>query len=97
MAVEGSVLGLIFLVIASVGLTLVPRPDGLVAPLLRLGRGSRRWWVLSLAIAVPILLGVGASLATSESRQFAILLVVVTAGPLLLACVWVWARARSYS
>jgi hypothetical protein len=46
---------------------------------------------------VPILLGVGASLATSESRQFAILLVVATAGPLLLACVWVWARARSYS
>lgn len=97
MALAGTVLGLIFLVVAGVGLTLVPRPNRLIAPLLRLGRGTRRWWVLSLAVAAPILVGVGASLSTSESRQFAILLVVVTAGPLLLACVWAWARARSYS
>jgi uncharacterized membrane protein len=97
MAVEGLVLGLVFLVIAGVGLSLVPRRDGLMAPLLRLGRGTRRWWVLSLAIAAPILVGVVASLSTSESRQFAILLALVTAGTLLLACVWAWARARSYS
>jgi hypothetical protein len=97
MALAGTVLGLIFLVVAGVGLTLVPRPNRLIAPLLRLGRGTRRWWVLSLAVAAPILVGVGASLSTSESRQFAILLVVVTAGPLLLACVWAWARAKSYS
>ncbi|MGP8249543.1 MAG: hypothetical protein ACLQNU_06315 [Candidatus Dormibacteria bacterium] len=97
MAVAESGVGLFFLVIAGVGLTLVPRPEGLIAPLRRLGRGTRRWWVLSLAVAAPILVGVGASLSTAESRQFAILLVVVTAGPLLLACVWVWARARSYS
>jgi|GEM_PF-4526255 len=97
MAVVGAILGLIFLVIAGVGLTFLPRPDGLIAPSLKLGRGTRRWWVLSLAVAAPILVGVGASLSTSESRQFAILLVVVTAGALLLACVWAWARARSYS
>jgi hypothetical protein len=97
MAVAGAVLGLIFLVVAAGGLTLAPRPDGLIALVRKAGRGTRRWWVLSLAVAVPILVGVGASLSTSESRQFAILLVVVTAGPLLLACVWAWARARSYA
>ncbi|MGA8427880.1 MAG: hypothetical protein WB801_09900, partial [Candidatus Dormiibacterota bacterium] len=97
MSVTGSILGLLFLVGSIAGLALMPRPDGLMAPLVRLGRGTRRWWVLSLAVAAPILVGVVASLPGSESRPFVLLLVVVTAVPLLLACVWAWARARSFS
>jgi len=97
MPVAGSILGLVFLVGSIAGLTLMPRPDGLIAPLVRLGRGTRRWWVLGLAVAAPILVGVGASLSASESRPFVLFLVVVTVVPLLLACVWAWARARSFS
>jgi hypothetical protein len=97
MSVAGSVLGLVFLLGSIAGLSLMPRPDAVIAPLVRLGRGTRRWWVLGLAVAAPILVGVGASLSAPEPRAFVLLLVVVTAGPLLLACVWAWARARSFS
>jgi hypothetical protein len=97
MSVAGSILGLVLLAASIAGLTLMPRPDRLIAPLVRLGRGARRWWVLSLAVAAPILVGVGVSLSASESRPFVLILVVVTAGPLLLACAWAWARARSFS
>jgi hypothetical protein len=97
MSVAGSILGLVFLVGSTAGLKLMPRPDRLMALLVKLGHGTRRWWVLSLAVAAPILVGVGASLSASESRPFVLLLVVVTTAPLLLACVWAWARARSFS
>ncbi|MGA8208400.1 MAG: hypothetical protein WB867_10320 [Candidatus Dormiibacterota bacterium] len=97
MSAMESILGLLFLVGSIAGLTLMPRPDRLMAPVVRLGRGTRRWWVLSLAVAAPILVGVVVSLPASESRPFVLLLVVVTAAPLLLACVWAWARARSFS
>jgi hypothetical protein len=97
MSVAGAVLGLVVLIGVTIGVALMPRPAGLVAALQRLGRGSRRWWVLGLAAGVPIWVGVGASLSTSESRPFAFLLVAVAAVPLLLACVWAWARARSFS
>ncbi|HUY25730.1 MAG TPA: hypothetical protein VMV09_10590 [Candidatus Saccharimonadales bacterium] len=97
MSVVSAILGLVFLLGSIAALTLMPSPGGVIAPLLRLGRGTRRWWVLGLAVAAPILVGVGASLSASESRAFALLLVVGTAVPLLLACLWAWARARSYS
>ncbi|MFZ0167838.1 MAG: hypothetical protein WAL64_00260 [Candidatus Dormiibacterota bacterium] len=97
MSVVDAIFGLVFLVGSIAALTLMPRPGGVLAALVRLGRGTRRWWVLGLAVAVPILVGVGASLSASESRPFALVLVVATAVPLLLACLWAWARARSFS
>ncbi|MGB6770606.1 MAG: hypothetical protein WBF51_01185 [Candidatus Dormiibacterota bacterium] len=98
MSVVGAILGLVFLVGSIAALTLMPRPPGgVIAALVRLGRGTRRWWVLGLAVAAPTLVGVGASLSASESRPFALVLVVATAVPLLLACLWAWARARSFS
>ena len=63
----------------------------------RLGRGPRRWAVLALAVALPLWVGVVASLSTPVSRPFAVLLVVAVGVPLLLACAWAWARARSLS
>jgi hypothetical protein len=89
--------GVLLLVGVTAGLILMPRLDGLLAPFQRLGRGARRWWVLGLTAAVPIWVGVGASLSTSESRPFGFLLVAGVLVPLLLACAWAWARARSFS
>ena len=75
MSVVGGILGLVFLVGSIAALTIMPRPGGVFAALVRLGRGTRRWWVLGLAVAAPTLVGVGASLSASESRPFALVLV----------------------
>jgi hypothetical protein len=97
MTVAGAVEGVLALVAVPAALLRTPRLDDLLSPLQRLGRGPRRWWVLSLAVAVPLWVGVGAGLSTSASRPFAFLLVGGLAVPLLLACAWAWARARSFS
>src|ERR1019366_4267017 len=52
-------------------------PGGDFLPLLlNRGRGHRGWWVLAVATAVPLWVGVGVGLSTPESHPFASLLVL---------------------
>ncbi|HVC22693.1 MAG TPA: hypothetical protein VNH82_04615 [Candidatus Dormibacteraeota bacterium] len=96
MTFAGIVIGAVLLVAVTALFALAPLAgDPLVLPR-RLGRGSRRWWILALAVALPLLVGVGSGLS-SVAHQFALLLVVVVVLPLLLACLWAWGRARSFS
>ncbi|MGC2191041.1 MAG: hypothetical protein WA751_01765 [Candidatus Dormiibacterota bacterium] len=97
MTVAGIVLGMALLIAVAAGLALAPPPPDFLPFLIKLGRGSRRWWVLALAVVISLLAGVLASLSSSESHPFALLLVLGVGGPLLLACAWAWGRARSFS
>jgi hypothetical protein len=97
MSIAGIVVGMVLLIAVAAGLALAPAPRDFLPFLVKLGRGSRRWWVLALAVALSLLAGVLASLSTSESRPFALLLVLGVGVPLLLACAWAWGRARSFS
>lgn len=97
MAIVATLLGLVLLLVVVAGLVRLPPVDGWLEQPRRLGRGPRRWWIVGLATALPLLIGVAASLATPESHGFVLLLVLGLLVPLPLACVWVWARARSFS
>jgi hypothetical protein len=95
MDLVGALVGLLLLAGVTTLLLRLPVPEGPTRILLALGRGSRRWWLLALAFALPVLAGIAVSGATAHG--FALFLVVVTVIPLLLACTWTWVRARSYS
>jgi heme A synthase len=92
----GSAIGVVLLVAVAAGISRAPRGSDPLAGVRRLGRGARRWWILALAVALPLLVGVAAGLS-SVSRTFAVLLVLAIVVPLLLACLWAWGRARSFS
>ncbi|MGC1185064.1 MAG: hypothetical protein WBA31_07935 [Candidatus Dormiibacterota bacterium] len=96
MTFAGIAIGAVLLVAVTAFFAGAPLAGDPLALVRRLGRGSRRWWILALAVAVPPLVGVGSGLS-SNSHQFALFLVVVVVLPLLLACIWAWGRARSFS
>jgi hypothetical protein len=97
MTIAGIAVGVLLLIAVTVALVWA-RPVGNFLPLLlKLGRGHRGWWVLAVATAGPLWVGVGVGLSTPESHPFAWLLVLGVGVPLLLACAWAWARARSFS
>ncbi|MGA7173365.1 MAG: hypothetical protein WCB86_10870 [Candidatus Dormiibacterota bacterium] len=97
MAIAGVAIGVVLAIGVAAGFALAPSPGTFLPTLLKVGRGSRRWWVLAVATAVTLLVGVVASLSTQESHPFALLLVLGVGVPLLLACAWAWGRARSFS
>jgi len=97
MTIAGIAVSVVLLLGVTAGFVLAPPVGDLLPWVLQLGRGPRRWWVLAGATALPLWVGVVAGLSTSESHPFAVLVVLGVGLPLLLACVWAWSRARSFS
>ena len=97
MTVAGIAIGVVLAIGVAASFALAPSPGNLLPTLIKLGRGLRRWWMLAVATAVTLLVGVVASLTTQEPHPFALLLVLGVGVPLLLACAWAWGRARSFS
>lgn len=97
MDIAAILMGAVLLVLVGGGLTRLPLEDHRLDWVRGLGRGSRRWWVLGLAVALPLLVGVAASLSGGGPHQFALVLALGLAVPLLLACSWVVARAGTFS
>jgi len=97
MSIAGIAVGVVLLIAVAVAFALAPPVVDFLPFVTKLGKGRRRWWVLAGAIAVPLLAGLVASLSTTESHPFALLLVAGVGVPLLLACGWAWGRARTFS